>query len=58
MGTKVKVRIRVNSDHLIEVAMQIPSIGFMKEYQVPRTNNLSEEEQQEMSGLVASKIIE
>lgn len=57
-GTKVKVRIRVNSDHLIEVAMQIPSIDFMKEYQVPRTNNLSEEEQQEMSGLVASKILE
>lgn len=57
-GTKVRVRIRVNSDHLIEVGMKIPSIDFLKEYQVPRINNLSEEQQREMSGLVASKILE
>ena len=57
-GTKVRRRIRVNSDHLIEVAMHIPSIDFLEEYEVPRLNNLSEEEQREMSGLIASKILE
>lgn len=57
-GTKVRVRIRVNCDHLIEVAMKIDSINFLEEYQVPRINNLSEEEQREMSGLIAAKTIE
>ena len=57
-GTKVCIRIRVNSDHLIEVAMKIPAIDFVEEYQVPRIYNLSEEQQQELSGLVASKILE
>lgn len=56
-GTKVNVRIRVNSDHLIEVAMHIPSIDFLEEYEVPRMNNLSEEEQREMSGLIAAKTL-
>ena len=56
-GTKVQILIRVNSDHLIEVAMYIPSIDFLEKYEVPRLNNLSEEEQREMSGLIASKKI-
>lgn len=57
-GTKVKLRIRVNSDHLIEVALKIPSIDFFKEYEVTRINNLSEEEQRVMSGLIAAKVLE
>ncbi len=57
-GTKVRIRLRVNQDHLIEVAMHIPDIDFSEEYEVTRINNLSEEEQKEMSGLIASKTLE
>ena len=33
-GTKVQIRIRVNRDHFIEVAMRIPAIDFWEEYEV------------------------
>lgn len=56
-GTEVVIRVVVNSSHLIEVYLKVPSIGFCKEYEVARLQNLSEEEQKELSGLVASKKI-
>ena len=54
-GTEVMIRVVVNSSHLIEVHLRIPSIDFYKKYEIPRLQNLSEEEQMELSGLVASK---
>lgn len=56
-NTPVKIHVRVNQDHLIEVAMTVPSIDFTKEYKVNRIRNLSEEEQMELSGLIASKTL-
>lgn len=56
-GTEVIVRVVVNSSHLIEVHLKVPSIGFCREYEIPRLQNLSEEEQKELSGLVSSKKI-
>lgn len=57
-GTKVKLCIRVNKSHLIEVFLSVPSINFCKEYSVKRTQNLSEEEKRQLSDLVASRILQ
>lgn len=56
-GTEVLVQLNVNTNHLLEVYLNIPSIGLHKEYQIQRTANLDEEELRKMSGLVASKKI-
>lgn len=56
-GTRVCVKLRVNDSHLIEAYLAIPSIGFAEEYKIQRKRNLTEEEQQELSGLIASKEI-
>ena len=57
MGTEVIVRIVVNTSHMIEVYLKVPSIAFSKKYIATSLQNLSEEEQKELSGLVASKKI-
>jgi len=54
-GTRVGVELRVNDNHLIEVHLSVPSIGFSEEYKIQRKRNLTEEELQELSGLIASK---
>lgn len=56
-GTEVGVQLKVNENHLVEVYLNIPSINFHKEYKINRIDNMTEEEFQEMSGLVASKKI-
>ena len=58
IGTKVELHVKVNSDHMIEIFIAIPSIQFEREYKLERLKNLSEEEQRELSGLVASKTLE
>ena len=57
-GTKVELYIRVNFDHMIEVSMGIPAIKFTRDYKIERLKNLTEEEQKELSGLIASKTLE
>lgn len=56
-GTEVGVQLKVNENHLVEVYLNIPSLDFHKEYKIKRIDNLTEEELQKMSGLVASKNI-
>ena len=56
-GTKVIVRIVVNFSHMIEVYIKIPSINFEKQYEIKSSQNLTEEEQKKLSGLVSSKKI-
>lgn len=56
-GTEVVIRVVVNSSHLIEVYMAVPIIGFQKQYEIKRLQNLNEEEQKKLSGLVSSKKI-
>ena len=56
-GTRVDVKIRVSSSHLIEVYLYIPAIQFKSECNINRLDNLSEEEQKELSGLIESKLL-
>ena len=57
-GTRVDIKIRVSSSHLIEVYLDVPAISFQSECKIKRLDNLSEEEQKELSGLIESKLLQ
>lgn len=56
-GTPVGVQLKINQNHMIEVFLNIPSVGLHEEYKIKRIDNMTDEQFTEMSGLLKNKKI-
>lgn len=56
-GTEVTIDLSLDVNQLLHLRLQIPSVGFSKEYDIERTQNLGEEELKKLQGLALSKNI-
>ncbi|WP_294488281.1 Hsp70 family protein [uncultured Ruminococcus sp.] len=52
-GTRVEVEIQLDTSQLVHVRLRIPSVGIDREFKFERLSNMSEQDVEKLTGLIA-----